>query len=244
MPIKRKLTKEEFEAIESADLKSLYKEGGDGNFGLELEEDQALVNALSRTKEEIAKKTTEHTEAIERLRLAEQHIAELKAAEGKGKAYLSDIEEAWKQKLKTVEEKAAKAQEEQLVKIREAAIESQAAKISAEICVAPELMTSVIAKRLTADFHEGNAIIRVLDKDGKPSALSLTELADEFKKDSRYEKVIIASKASGGATTPASAASHLGSAASISNKTKMFSEMTADELAAHAAAHAKVAKLR
>lgn len=238
MSLKRKVTKEEFGAIESEDIKGLYKEDGDGNFGLELEEDKALVNALSRVKEELSAKTTEYNEFAEKLKLANAHIEELKAAHGKGKNEIAVLEESWKAKYAKLEETSKKEKEEQVVKIRKAAIDAQALKIASEICVAPELMVPVIAERLDADFHEGTPIIRVKDKDGKPSALSLTELANEFKEDETYSRVMIASKASGGATTSSpggASASSPGSGASP-KKDKKYSEMSADELAKAASA--------
>ena len=243
--LKRKISKEEFEAMADGEIKSLYQQDGDGNYSIKIEEDQGLVNALARTKEELAKKESEAAELTERVTLGEQHLEELRAAHGKGKTELTAIEEAWKKKFADLEAKSQREREEQTAKIRKAAVDAQALKIASEICVAPELMTPIVAERLTADFHEGTPIIRVLDKEGKPSAVSLTELSDEFKNDKRFEKVIIASKASGGgAQQPqnptGSAASRLtGGAASPQDKS--YVKMSAEELAA--AAKAKAAQM-
>jgi len=238
--IKRKINKEEYDSITSEDIKKLYTEGGDGNYGLSIEEDTALVNALTRVKDELGQKTTSSNELAEKLKLAQQHIDDLKSAEGKGKNALEAIENAWKKKYADLEAAAEKERIEQTAKIREAAVTAEATRIATAICVAPELMTHVVAGRLSADFHEGQAIIRVLDKEGKPSALSLTELAEEFKVDPRYEKVIIASKASGGASAPPLAAGATGipSGSAASPKTKKFSDMSPRELALATVAHA------
>lgn len=54
-----------------------------------------------------------------------------------------------------------------------------------------------IQSRLKTEINDGKAITRVLDKDGKPSAMSLDDLKTEFGAMKAFAPILIGSKASG-----------------------------------------------
>lgn len=73
-----------------------------------------------------------------------------------------------------------------------------ALKIATEISTVPSVMERIVADRIHVDIVDGVAITRVLDADGKASAMSVDELKKEFVANKEYHPIIVASKASGG----------------------------------------------
>ena len=70
-------------------------------------------------------------------------------------------------------------------------------KIANEISTVPDLMSGAISARLTTEIVDGKATTRVLDQDGKPSALTVEELKKEFVANEKFSSIIVGSNASG-----------------------------------------------
>lgn len=187
-----KLTKAEYDALPAA-LKKLFKQDGDdyvGAFQTE-EEVQALKNANERNKEE--------------LRELKQSLKELKDAQSKAgdddakrKGDIEALEKSWQAKVAAAETKAKAEIDKRDAALRQLLVTSEAAKIAAEISTAPHLIEHFVAQRLAAEFDGDMPKTRVLDANGKPSALSLEDLKKDFLADKRFESVLIATKGSGG----------------------------------------------
>ncbi|WEM33661.1 head scaffolding protein [Pseudomonas phage PSA-KC1] len=90
-----------------------------------------------------------------------------------------------------------------------------------------------IKSRLMADFEGDTPVTRVLDKDGKPSALTIDELANEFVANKDFSAIITASKASGGAGKPSQNGGGAPKFNGQSDKPADLSKMNPAELAAH-----------
>ena len=132
------------------------------------------------------KRAKEH-ERVARLQ-AEKEAKEAKdaliEARRSGAASAGDIEaleNSWREKLKTAED-ALKSENAGLVRtVNKLLVVDAARKIAGEISTAPALMQPVIESRLKVERNGDSAIVRVLDGEGKPSALTLAELATELK---------------------------------------------------------------
>jgi len=187
-----KLTKAEYDALPAA-LKKLFKQDGDDYVSAFQTEDEvaALKNANERNKEE--------------LRELKQTLKDLKDAQSKAgdddakrKGDIDALEKSWQAKLAKAEETAKAEVAKRDNALKQLLVTSEAAKIAGEISTAPHLIEHFIAQRLAAEFDGDMPKTRVLDANGKPSALSLEDLKKDFLADKRFESVLIATKGSGG----------------------------------------------
>ena len=110
-------------------------------------------------------------------------------------------------------------------------VDNVATQIATKISNAPALLLPHIKSRLQADFEGDSPVTRVLDKDGKPSAMTVEELAAEFVANKDFSAIITASKASGGAGKPSN--NNGGGAPNNSDKPADLASMNPAQLAEH-----------
>lgn len=79
-------------------------------------------------------------------------------------------------------------------------VDNVASTMAAEIAIegASSVVLPHIQKRLAVEERDGKMVTVVMDKDGKSSASTLTELKEEFKNDTAFASIILGSKGSGG----------------------------------------------
>lgn len=186
----------------SDEIKSEYKKGDDGKFHLDVEglDDHPGVGALKRAKD---------YEKAERQKLAKQ-LSDLQARldalteerDGilKGAIPKSDVEKlenSYKEKLARREKELSDQISALTSNLQTMLVDNVAQSIASKISTAPELILPHIKARLKAEFNEGKAVTRVLDKDGNPSALSIEDLEKEMVANPVFAPIIIGSKASG-----------------------------------------------
>ena len=96
-----------------------------------------------------------------------------------------------------------------------------ATRLAAEIALpgSADVLLPHIQARISVENQDGKSIIRILDKDGKPSAMTLDELKAEFITSPSFAPIIAGSKASG--------SGHTGGGGGT---TKKFEEYTSSEL--------------
>lgn len=114
------------------------------------------------------------------------------------KGDVDKLEKSWKERMdKAIGDRdiQIQARDKTLQKIL---VENIANRMAGEISAAPDLIMPHIKNRLTTELVDGEYVTRVLDKEGKPSALSIEELQKEFTGDKRFALIIKGSKASGG----------------------------------------------
>ena len=187
-----KLTKAEYDAL-PASMKKLFKADGDDYVSTFQTEDEvsALKNANERNKEELRQLKTD---------LKELRDAQSKAGDddAKRKGDIEALEKSWQTKLNAAEQKAKGEIDKRDAALRQLLVTSEAAKIAAEISTAPHLIEHFVAQRLAAEFDGDMPKTRVLDSNGKPSALSLDDLKKDFLADKRFESILVGSRGSGG----------------------------------------------
>lgn len=222
MSLKRKITKAEYEKLHEA-IKVEYKAEGE-EFVLDAEgfdDASALKRAKDREKElrtdaeaENAKLTSE----LKTLREANGNIATLEAS--------------WKKQLADANETHRKEVTRLTNFLNSSLVDGVAQKIATELAGDnAEILVPHIKARLTANLEGDKPLTRVLDKEGKPSAISVDDLAKEFRENKRYAPLVIVSKASGSGAAGGSGSGDSGAGAGGGAPTgqKKFHELNDQE---------------
>jgi hypothetical protein len=228
MALKRILTAAEFAALNAA-LKSEYKPEGDG-YVLDLtdyEDPAALKRAKDHEKE--ARKNAEKSAKDLQDQLAaltEERDNILKGAIPK--ADVEKLESSYKTKAATREKELTDRLTALQGNLQTMLVDNVATSLASKLSTAPAVILPHIRARLSAEIADGKASTRVLDREGKLSALTIEDLEKEFIANKDFAPILVASKGSGGGA----AGSGKGSGAS-----KKLSEMTATEEAQFANAN-------
>lgn len=193
MALKKKITKAEFEKL-ADHFKSEYIEDGDG-YRLDVagEED---TGALKRAKD---RESQLRKEAEQRAKEAEEKLASLEGDDARKKGDIATLEKAWQKKIEDAE-LAAKTKIDKLSDYtKKSLVDTVALSIASKISTSPALLLPHIKQRLQADLDGEEPKTVVLDKTGKPSALTAEDLANEFVANKEFSAIITASKGSGSA---------------------------------------------
>jgi len=195
--MKATISKEEFEKL-SDDFKKEYSASGD-DYSLKVEggEDTgALKRAKDHEVERRKKAETNLKETKDELETREKELEDIR----KGAITKDDVE-ALEKSYKEKYEKREKELQEQIESsnnsLKGLLVDNVAVGIATELSTVPDLMADQIRKRLTTEQVDGKTITRVLDADGKPSALSVDDLKKEILADKKFAPILIGSKASG-----------------------------------------------
>lgn len=193
MALKQKINKEVFDKL-PVELQGEYKLVGE-EYVLDIS-DLEDTGALKRAKE---RESLEKKQEKDRADKLEKELNDLKQSGARNSGDIVALEKSWKDQA-DAREAAAKGETKkirgQLSKIMR---DDVAMRVAMDISDSPNLILPHIAARLKAEIpDEGDPATRVLDKEGKPSALTISNLADEFRADPTFAAIIRASKASGG----------------------------------------------
>lgn len=183
-------------------VKSEYKKGDDGKFHLDVEgiDDHPGVGALKRAKDY---EKSERQKVVKQLgdlqaqldALTEERDGILKGAIPKGD--VEKLENSYKEKLAKREKELSDQIGALTGNLQTMLVDNVAQSMASKISKAPELILPHIKARLKAEFNEGKAVTRVLDKDGNPSAFGIEDLQKEMVANPAFAPIIIGSKASG-----------------------------------------------
>jgi|GEM_PF-731700 len=151
------------------------------------------VDELLREKKAASQKAREATEQADKARLE---------AAKKGND-TEALDKSWQEKFNAREvelKKELDAMSGTLVKLTSG---QTATKIAAEIAVqgSADVLLPHLEKRLKTEFREGSPVTVVLDKDGKPSAMTVDELKAEFQNSAAFAPLIVGTKANGAGRT-------------------------------------------
>ena len=151
---------------------------------------KASRDALLAEKKEQQRKAEEAEQ--ERLRVEREAQEELARKNGDWKA----LELSYQEKLQAREAELLAQQEALTKQVYGLTVGQQATKIAGELFKphAQALVTQFIESRLTLD----NGVVRVLDSQGKPSAMTFDELKNELKTNPMFQDIVIVNTNSGG----------------------------------------------
>lgn len=227
MALKKKLTKEEHAKLSDA-LKAEYIEDGDG-FRLDVDGDED-TGALKRAKDREAQLRKDAEKEAKELR---ERLESIEGDDARKKGDIATLEKSWQSKLEKQREEYEAKVSKLTAHTTKTLVDNVASQLAHKISNAPALIMPHIKSRLMADFEGDTPVTRVLDKDGKPSALTIDELANEFVANKDFSVIITASKASGGAGKPSQNGGGAPKFNGQSDKPADLSKMNPAELAAH-----------
>lgn len=139
-------------------------------------------------------------ELLDEKKKEQQKAREAAEAAAKAAGDVAALEKSWQQKL----DEANSTKETELASLRgvvSALTVGQAATaLAAELAVEGAALALLphIERRLKMEIVEGNPKVRVLDAEGKVSALTLDNLREELKANPALARIVVGSKANGG----------------------------------------------
>lgn len=226
MALKRTVSKEEHAKLDEG-IKGLYIEDGDG-FRLDLDGGED-TGALKRAKD---REVQLRKDAETKLREAQERLDELSGNDAKKRGDIEALEKSWKEK----NDKLSTESQAQINKLKASTEkhlrDGNARAIAAKISNAPELLYPHLVSRMTVDYDGDEPKLRILDAEGKPSAMTIDELSAEFVANKNYAAIMVASKASGGGAPGGQQQQQKGRAQSEGGRVDL-SKMSTQERVAH-----------
>lgn len=155
---------------------------------------KASRDALLAEKKE-QQRIAQEAEA-EKLRIEREALEEAARQKGDWQA----LEDSYKAKLAEKENEFSSQAETLRKQVYKLTVGDQALKLASEISKshAIGIMTPFIEQRLTLDENNN---VRVLDLQGKPSAMTIDDLKQEFKASAMFQDIVVANNSSGGGAT-------------------------------------------
>lgn len=220
MALKRKITKAEY-AVLNPLIQAEYKADGTEDFVLDAsgyEDPGELKRALDREKQE-------KKDAKEKVTALETKLATITDTDARRAGDIATLEKSWKDKLDAAVADATVKLSQKDKFINETLVDSVALAAATELAGENGIvLLPHLKQRLAAELTGEKPLTRVLDKDGKPSALSVEDLKKEFAGDKRFASVVIASRASGGGAAGGNGSSNNGGAGSGGKKFKELND--------------------
>lgn len=207
--MKIRITKEEHDKL-SDDLKKEFVEK-DGGFDLKLEdEDGSDLGSLRSAKDWEKKRRQEAEKKVKDLEKAndelETKIHELETGSGSLAKDKEELEKKYKERSDREIAKVQKEIDRRDAELRRLTVESTASEIASRISTVPKAMERMLRDRLDVEWDGDRLEVRVLDADGKPSAITVAELEKEFISNKEFSGIIKGSQASGSGANPGSPA--------------------------------------
>lgn len=227
MALKKKLSKEEHAKLSDA-LKAEYVEDGDG-FRLDVDGDED-TGALKRAKDRESQLRRDAEKEAKELR---EKLEGIEGDDARKKGDIATLEKSWQKKLDDQKSEYDGKLSKLTSHTTKSLVDNVATQIASKISTAPALLLPHIRARLQADFEGDEPKTRVLDKDGKPSAMTVDELSAEFVANKDFSAIITASKASGGAGKPSQNGGGAPKIPGQSDNPADLSKMNPAQLAAH-----------
>lgn len=184
---------ENLDGVEES-VKSLYEEK-DGKYVLKIEgipQPQNDDGLRKKVDELLAEKKAEQQKRKE----AEEQAA-LEHARKKGD--IDALEKSWGEKFTARETELLNEKQALEAQVYKLTVGSKATELAAKLAVpgSDSVLLPHISNRLQVETVDGEIKIRVLDLQGKPSALSIEDLEKEFRANEAFKPLIRASNASG-----------------------------------------------
>lgn len=182
-------------------LKPLYAEK-DGKYVLAVEgiDDGAELKEALRKEREERKAAKERLQQLEDEKRKIEEAAEAARLDAARKGGDTEaLEKSWQEKLSATEKKYQEQLEALTGTVTQLTSGQTATKLASELAVpgSADVLMPHIQSRLKTDYRDGKPVTVVLDKEGKPSAMTVEELKAEFLGNKAFAPLIVGSKASG-----------------------------------------------
>lgn len=184
-----------------------YKKGDDGKFYLDLEgveahpSTQPLANTMKNVKQELTKTKNDLNAAKTKAEELQEEINGLR--EGAiPKADVEALKKSYQQKYDKDTGDLKASNEKLNGTVEKLMVDNVATALAGKLVAKPEYTEALlphIRGRLKLDHNaDGEAVTAVLDKDGKPSALTVDDLEKEVLSNKAFAPILRGSHASGG----------------------------------------------
>lgn len=191
------MLKFELDSIDGVDenLKGFYEEADGGKYRLKVEGVPTVDNSL---KESVEKLEAKNRELLEARAKAKKEAEEARLESAKKSGDVSAIEKSWQEKLEQREAELKSQLDQNMKMVSELTVGQTSSSLAAEIFGKhAKLMKPHVDSRLAYDVADGKPVVRVLDKTGKPSAMSVEELKAEFVNDEAFADFVVGTFAKG-----------------------------------------------
>lgn len=200
MALKAKL--EKLEGVNEVVAKEYKEIDEDGKkvFVLDIE-GQEDVGALKRAKEHEKKARQDAEKQVKELLDRSEKVQEELDEIRRGAIPKGDVEKlegSWKEKLTKLQTEMTGQLDAAYGTLQRLLVDNVAQSVAQKISNAPDLILPHVKARLKAEKTNDGYVTRVLDAEGKATALTVEELQKELTQDKRFAPIIIGSKASGG----------------------------------------------
>lgn len=182
---------------------SLYEKTESGGYRLQVEG----LDDLDKLKKKKDIEAEHRTKAENKARELEEQLNKLQGQfdqqnddKHRNNGDIEALDKSWQEKLSKREAELQGQIESLTGAMTATTVDSVAQSIAAELAVegSSKVLLPHIKSRLAAEQRDGKFVTVVKDADGKPSALTLDELKQEFANDAAFSHVVVGSKASGG----------------------------------------------
>lgn len=196
--------KYQIESLEGLDesIQSLYTEV-DGKYQLKvdgLDDGAELKRAKEHEKEARKRAEAEAKQLRAEMDEMKTSLDEIKSKKARDSGDIDALEKSWADKLAKREAELSAQIEKANGSITSLLVDKEAATLAASLAVegSAGILLPHIKQRLGVAEKDGSFVTVVNDGEGKPSALTIEELKQEFANNPAFAPVIVGSKASGG----------------------------------------------
>lgn len=150
-------------------------------------------------KAELERFKIKHQESEKHLKEKEKLAREAAEEAAKKAGDIQALEKSWQEKLAAEVASRDSALSAYQQTISSMTVGASARTLAAELALpgSAEVLLPHIERRLKVEMGDGQALIRVLDKAGKPSAMSLDDLKKEIANEKAFAPLLVGSMASG-----------------------------------------------
>jgi hypothetical protein len=207
----------------------LYTKGDDGKYRLAVEGVEPAEN-VTGLKTALEKEKAEREALKKKLTEREAKQAEIEAEAARKAEELARksgdvaaLEKSWQEKLTKREQELLEQIKSKDAAVEALTVEATARKLSAELFGdGADALIHNVRSRLRTEFQDGKPIVRVLDENGQPSAMTVEDLKKSFVDNKTYSRFIVAGKGSGSGSNGSNAGGGSGAG-------KSWNEMTGVE---------------
>jgi len=178
----------------------LQKETGEGAEGSAGKPPVGIDPAqFAALQESVAKLESKNQELIREKSEAKKSAEKAAQDAAKKSGDVEALEKSWQEKLASEVSSRDKQISDYQSMVKGLTVGSEASRIAAELALpgSADVLLPHISGRMTVEVKDGVASIRVLDKNGKPSALSVDDLKNEITANAAFAPLLVGSKASG-----------------------------------------------
>ena len=154
---------------------------------------------LESLKESIAKLEAKNRELAEEKSKAKQAAEQAAMERAKKDGDLESLEKSWAEKVKATEAELTNKLQQYEQMMTDITSGSEARKLAADLALPghADLLLPHIKGRLKTEVRDGKPVVKVLDAEGNPSAMSIDDLRKEIKGNELFAPILSGSKANG-----------------------------------------------